>query len=167
MTTQAETELLAEGELLLSRREELERAIAREFRGTMAALAVQAAQLERQRDRVRAELLQIVTAADEAQGRPREEDEDDPGYAEAEGSEDFYDARERLAGRDQELLARIEALRQRARGLPRVEPPPALVDLELQREQLEGQIRGWRARCRRAGVEATLPRFEEFAAPDD
>lgn len=163
MTTQVEAELLAEGEVLLSRREEIERAIARDFRGTMPALTVQAAQLERQRDRVRAELLRIVTEADEAPSRARDEHEEDPGYGEEEAREDFYDARERLAQRDRELQAAVEALRQRARALPRVEPPPALVDLEHQREQLDLQVRQWRARCRRAGVEATLPRYEEYA----
>jgi hypothetical protein len=165
---QVEAELLAEGELLLGRREEIERTIAREFRGTMPALTVQAAQIERQRDRVRADLLRIVATADEAAGLRRDEDdEDEGGYGEKEEVEDFYETRERLAARDQELLAAIEALRHRARGLARVEPPPALVDLEHQREQLEAQLRQWRARCRRAGVEATLPRFDEYAAPDD
>lgn len=168
MTSQIEAELLAEGELLLGRREEIERTIAREFRGSMPALTVQANQLERQRDRVRAELLQITSEADEAAALRREEEsEEDGGYGEEEEVEDFYEARERLAARDRELLAAIEALRQRARRLPKIEPPPPLVDLELQREQLEGQLRQWRARCRRAGVEATLPRFDEYAAVDD
>lgn len=167
MTSQVETELMAEGELLLGRREEIERTIAREFRGTMPALTVQAAQLERQRDRVRADLLRITAAADEAAASRRDEDEDEGGYGDEDEVEDFYEERERLAARDHELMAGIEVLRQQARRLPKVEPPPALVDLELQREQLDAAIRHWRARCRRAGVEATLPRFDEYAAPDD
>lgn len=167
MTGQVEAELLAEGEVLLSRREEIERAIAREFRGTMPALTVQAAQLERQRDRVRAELLRIVAEADEAAGRERDEGDDEGEYGDADDGEDFYEARERLAARDQELMGGIEALRQRARSLPRTEPPPALVDLEHQREQIDAQVRQWRARCRRAGVEATLPRYDEYAGSAD
>jgi hypothetical protein len=169
MRSQVEAELLAEGELLLGRREEIERTIAREFRGTMPALTVLAAQIERQRDRVRADLLRIVAAADEAAGLRRDEDDEEGGYGDEDEDEveDFYEARERLAARDRELMAAIEALRQRARGLARVEPPPALVDLEHQREQIEAQLGQWRARCRRAGVEATLPRFDEYAAPDD
>lgn len=161
-----ETELLADGEALLGRRAEIERAILRGHRGSGPALAVQVAQLERQRDRIRVELLKIVAEADE-RGAAAQEDDPDPGYEEDDGAEDFYAARERLAARDRELMYQIEAIKQRARTIRAGPLPPALADLEHSRAQNEAQVRQWRARCRRAGVEATLPQFEEFAGVSD
>lgn len=161
---EVESELMAEGEALLSRRAELERAIARDHRGSLPALTVQTAQAARQRDRVREELRRITEEADEA--GPREvadEDEADPGYGEAPAPEDFYAARSRLAARDRELVGVIEGLERRMAGLRKAPFPPSLAALEAQREQVEAQLRVWRSRCRRLGTPLTLARFDEFA----
>lgn len=166
MRSQEETQLLADGEAILARRAELERAILRGHRGTAAALAVQVAQLGRQRDRVRVELLRITREADERDAGDDAGFDDDAGEP---GVEDFYAARERLAVRDRELMYQIEALTHRARTLPRAAVPPALADLESARAQLDAQLRQWRARCRRAGLAADLPQYDEFAdvSPED
>lgn len=163
MTEKDEALLLADGEALLSRRAEIERAILRGHKGTAAALAVQIAQLGRQRDRVRVDLLKITAAADEGVGVRAGDDDPDPGYGEESGAEDFYAARERLAARDRELMYQIEALSHRARTMPRTPVPAPLADLESARAQNEAQVRAWRARCRRAGVELDLPHHGEFA----
>lgn len=157
--TSAHDELLADGEALLSRRETVEKTIAREFRGSRAALLVQAAQVERQREQVRVELLQIVTAFDEG-GEVEEEEDGDEG---AGGAEAFYAARERLAARDRELCRAIEALQRRAAETRGAKVPPKLAELTREHEQLEQQLRHWRARCRRAGFTPSLPRWGEFA----
>lgn len=154
---------MAEGEALLSRREGLERAIARDHRGSVAALAVEAAQAARLRDRVREELRRITEEADEAGLREVDAEELDPGYAETSRPEDFYAARSRLAARDRELVGTIEALERRIATLRKVPVPPPLAALVGQREQVEAQLRGWRGRCRRLGVELTLARWGEFA----
>lgn len=165
MTPNEEALLLADGEAILTRRAELERAILRGHRGTRAALAVQVAQLARQRDRVRVELLRITAEADEREAGSG----DDDAYDDEPAVEGFYAARERLAVRDRELMYQIEALSHRARTLPRAPTPPALVDLENARAQLETQLGQWRARCRRAGVTLDIPRFDEYAgvSPED
>lgn len=163
MAVREEELLLADGEALLSRRAEIERAILRGHRGTAAALAVQIAQLGRQRDRVRVELLKITADADEGVGVRAGDDDPDPGYGEDAAAEDFYAARERLAARDRELMYQIEALTHRARTMPRAIMSAALIDITGARAKIEAQLREWRARCRRAGVELDLPHHGEFA----
>lgn len=164
----AEAELLAEGEALLSRREELERAIMQRHRGSAAALRVRAAQAGRQRERVRVELRRITEEADEAGSRGSDEDDEDPGY-EREVNEGFYEARERLAQADRELVETIAALERRAAQLRKESVPAALTDLVGRREQVEAELRRWRGRCRRLGLALSLPRFDEYAgaAMDD
>lgn len=177
--TDAKEELLAAGEALLRRREAIEHTIVREFRGTRTALVVQAAQVERQRERVRVELLRIVHEVDESETEDEEyaagEEESDEAegfYAasdEEEGgeAEGFYAARERLVGRDRELLQAIEALRRRAGELVKAKAPPKLVELERDRELLETQLRQWRGRCRSAGLALDLPRWDEYASSSE
>lgn len=153
----SETELLAEGEALLTRRQELERTIARDFRGTPAALAVQIAQVERLRGRVRHELRRLV------EDEPLDEDDErEASDSDEEPPESFYEARERLAARDRELVDAIAGLQQRRRAAGATRSPPPLADLEHQRHQLEAAIRQWRGRCRQAGLAASLPRFDEY-----
>ncbi len=165
---EVEAELLTEGEALLSRREELERAILQGHRGSAAALRVRAAQAARQRERVRVELRKITEEADEAGPWTRDEDDEDPGYVQDVG-EGFYAARERLAQADRELVEMIAALERRARELGKASAPAALTDLVSRREQVEAELRGWRGRCRRLGLALTLSRYDEYAgaAMDD
>jgi hypothetical protein len=162
--TAIEDELMADGEALLRRREAVERSITRDFRGSRAAFAVQAAQVERERERLRAELQRLVREVDEAD--PDDESRDDE---EAGGADHFYAARERLAVRDRELVGRGEALQRRAAELRKAPAPAKLAELEREREQLESHLRQWRGRCRKAGLMLDLPRWGEFAgsAPDD
>lgn len=162
--TRAHDELLADGEALLSRREGVERSIARDFRGTRPALLVQAAQVERLREQVRVELLRIVTEFDDADAPAGDDDDDDD---EAGAADNFYAERERLAARERELAGAIEALQRRAAEVRAVRLPPGLVELEREREQLEVQLRQWRARCRRVGFAPSLPRWGEYAGAED
>lgn len=154
-----EDELQADGEALLARREAVERAIARDFRGSRAALLVQVAQVEREREKLRSELQRLVHDVDDAGPR----DDDDAGYDDEASADDFYAARERLAVRDRELVGRAEALQRRAAEQRQAPPPAKLTELERERDQLEAQLRQWRGRCRKAGLWLDLPRWGEFA----
>ncbi|HEY8377964.1 MAG TPA: hypothetical protein VIK91_15815 [Nannocystis sp.] len=162
--TRVHDELLADGEALLARREAVEQRIVREFRGTRPALQVQIAQVERLREQVRARLQQIVTAFDEAEA-PADDDEDRDERLGA--AESFYAERERLAARERELAAGIGALQRRAAEVRAEKLPPGLAELEREREQIEAQLRQWRARCRRAGFAPSLPRWGEYAGAED
>ncbi|MDC0718292.1 hypothetical protein [Nannocystis bainbridge] len=153
-----EDELQADGEALLRRREAIERSISRDFRGSRAAVLVQVAQVERERERLRAELQRLVREVDEADPQDSYEDEDEAGAADG-----FYAARERLAARDRELVHRGEALQRRAAELRKAPAPAKLTELERERDQLESHLRQWRGRCRRAGLMLDLPRWGEFA----
>jgi hypothetical protein len=157
--TSIHDELLADGEALLVRREAVERMVAREFRGSRAALLVQAAQVERQRDQVREELRQVVTDFDDA-------GTDDDGEEDA-GADAFYSARERLVARDRELVGAVAALQRRAGELRAAKVPPKLIELSRELEQLESQLRQWRGRCRRVGFAPTLPRWGKYAGGSD
>lgn len=154
-------ELLADGEALLARREEVELAVLREFRGTRPALLVQAAQVERLREQVRVELLRIVTQFDEVDAAERDDDAD---VGEA---DHFYAERERLAARDRELAGAIEALQRRAAQTRTPRVPPKLAELEREHAQIEAQLRQWRGRCRRAGLSPSLPRWGEYAGSSE
>lgn len=160
-----EDELQADGEALLRRREAVERSIARDFRGSRVAVLVQVAQVEREREKLRAELQRLVREVDDA----GPSDDEDAGYDDDGAADNFYAARERLAARDRELVGRGEALQRRAAELRKAPTPAKLVELEREREQLESQLRQWRGRCRKAGLMLDMPRWGEFAgsAADD
>lgn len=159
-----EDELLDEGDALLRRRAEVEAAIGRHFPGSRAAALVEAAKIERERERLRVELQRLVEEVDDVEA----DEVDDEGGDEAAPS-GFYAARERLVVRDRELIGRAEALQRRAAQQRRAPVPAKLAELEREREQLEAKIRQWRGRCRQAGLRLDLPRWGEFAgsAEDD